>query len=106
MSDDTNLPGDDAADLPEVPAGDPDAPVSDAAAATAGTPGDGETPKVPNTPEARAAVERLLGTTFLDEADHGVGQNHGKDDASIDPVVRGACLPPGEVSIHADCKND
>lgn len=57
MSDDTNLPGDDAADLPEVPAGDPDAPVSDAAAATAGTPGDGETPKVPNTPEARAAVE-------------------------------------------------
>ena len=40
MSDDTNLPGDEASDLPddrpEVPQGDADAPASDAAAAAAG----------------------------------------------------------------------
>ncbi|MDI4667302.1 hypothetical protein K9U40_23715, partial [Xanthobacter autotrophicus] len=63
MSDDTNLPGDEASDLPddlpEVPQGDADAPASDAAAAAAGidpTRPEPPTMKVPNTPEAQAAV--------------------------------------------------
>ena len=63
MSDDTNLPGDDASDLPddlpEVPQGEADAPASDAAAAAAGidpTRPEPPTMKVPNRPEAQAAV--------------------------------------------------